>query len=126
MTTRYQLSPSPLGTIFIAADDSCLKTITFDRNEEKIKKTLGICKNASNAIIIKTQQQLQEYFAGKRTEFTLPLRFDGTEFQKQVWQALLTIPYGETRSICHKIKIIYRSLFRRPVNPSFERISTTG
>ena len=45
-----------------------------------------------------TAAQLEEYFAGKRREFDLPLRFNGTEFQRRVWSALMTIPYGETRS----------------------------
>ena len=48
--------------------------------------------------MLKTQQQLQEYFAGQRQQFDVPLDFEGTEFQKKVWQALLSIPFGETRS----------------------------
>ncbi len=48
--------------------------------------------------MLKTAQQLNEYFAGKRQQFDLPLDFEGTAFQQQVWQALLTIPFGETRS----------------------------
>ena len=48
--------------------------------------------------IRKTAMQLDEYFAGKRREFDLPLLFEGTDFQKRVWAALLTIPYGETRT----------------------------
>lgn len=43
-------------------------------------------------------RQLEEYFQGKRKTFKLPLKLKGTEFQKLVWDALLTIPYGETRS----------------------------
>lgn len=42
--------------------------------------------------------QLKEYFAGERKKFSLPLQPEGTPFQKKVWDALLTIPYGETRS----------------------------
>ena len=42
--------------------------------------------------------QLGEYFEGQRTRFTVPLDFTGTAFQREVWQALLTIPFGETRS----------------------------
>ena len=41
---------------------------------------------------------LKEYFDGKRREFDLPLKFEGTDFQKKAWNALLTIPYGQTRS----------------------------
>lgn len=44
------------------------------------------------------EQQLAEYFSGQRKVFDLPLEFTGTDFQKRVWSALLTIPYGETRS----------------------------
>jgi len=48
--------------------------------------------------LLETQKQLTEYFAGKRQQFDVPLDFEGTEFQKKVWQALLSIPFGETRS----------------------------
>ncbi len=41
---------------------------------------------------------MQEYFCGKRKSFQLPLEFIGTDFQKKVWEALLTIPFGETRT----------------------------
>lgn len=47
---------------------------------------------------VSARAQVEEYFAGKRTEFSLPLRPRGTAFQQQVWRALTTIPYGETRS----------------------------
>ena len=49
-------------------------------------------------LVKKTAAQLNEYFAGKRKVFDLPLKPEGTDFQRSVWQALLTIPFGETRS----------------------------
>ncbi len=49
-------------------------------------------------MICRTEGQLEEYMAGTRTEFDLPLKPEGTEFQKKVWNALLLIPYGETKS----------------------------
>lgn len=54
----------------------------------------------SNAVAVlqKTYDQLVEYFQGQRQEFTLPLKPTGTQFQQQVWQALLTIPHGQLRS----------------------------
>jgi methylated-DNA-[protein]-cysteine S-methyltransferase len=57
--------------------------------------------------------ELKEYIAGRRTKFTVPLDLEGTEFQKKVWKALLTIPYGETRS--------YGEIARQVGNPKAAR-----
>jgi len=54
--------------------------------------------NYSNSLLKEAIKQLDEYFSGQRIEFDLPLQFSGTEFQKEVWKALINIPYGETRS----------------------------
>jgi len=62
------------------------------------KKGLAGFVKAETALIKKAAGQLEEYFAGKRKVFSLPLALNGTEFQKSVWRALQTIPYGETRS----------------------------
>jgi len=106
MTIYYQKTTSPIGSIFIAADKNFLRAITFDRNEEKIRATLSRFRHERNAIIKQTQTQLQEYFSGKRTEFDLPIAFTGTPFQNQTWRALLTIPYGETRSYSEQALLI--------------------
>lgn len=50
---------------------------------------------AARAVFMQAQAQLNEYFAGRRHAFSVPLRLQGTEFQKQVWEALLNIPYGQ-------------------------------
>lgn len=97
MITYYQKINSPIGPIVIGADDHALLAITFGHEEDKLKNALDNPTDQSNAIIRDTEKQLQEYFAGKRTEFELPIRFKGTEFQEKTWRALLTIPYGETR-----------------------------
>ena len=55
-------------------------------------------KNVTSPILREAIQQLQEYFAGQRKEFDLPIKMQGTEFQKKVWQALQEIPYGEVSS----------------------------
>ena len=106
MTLHYKKISMPIGTLFIAADATCLRAVTCDRNEEKIRAVLGSCKSGSNTIICSTEEQLQEYFAGKRTEFTLPLQLNGTDFQQKSWQALLKIPYGETRSYSEQASIL--------------------
>jgi len=62
------------------------------------KKTPAGFVKAETPIIKKTAKQLEEYFSGKRKIFDLPVVMNGTEFQKAVWSALQTVPYGETRS----------------------------
>jgi methylated-DNA-[protein]-cysteine S-methyltransferase len=106
MTVCYQKILSPVGSITIGADDTWLRIITFDSNEEKRRKLLLGFKDKTNKIIELTKVQLQEYFSGKRTEFDLPITFTGTNFQEQAWRALLTIPYGETRSYSEQAEII--------------------
>lgn len=98
MTTYYQQISSPAGPIHIVADDTHLVAITFAANWERVQKSVPYNKGDSNEIIDNTRVQLLEYFAGKRTAFDLPVIFHGTEFQERAWCALLTIPYGETRS----------------------------
>lgn len=106
MTICYQKIQTPAGLILIAADDINLRAITFDRNEANIRNSLIDFKHKSNKIIQQTERQLHEYFAGERTEFNLPVIFRGTRFQKKTWQALLTIPYGETRSYSEQAHLI--------------------
>ena len=69
---------------------------------------MGQVKFERNEIIEQTHAQLQEYLAGERSEFDLPIALFGTEFQKQTWQALLEIPYGETRSYSDQANLIGR------------------
>jgi methylated-DNA-[protein]-cysteine S-methyltransferase len=107
MKICYQEITTDIGRVTIAADNNHLRVITFGGNNwDRIKEKLGQVQCEGNAIIQKTQIQLQEYFAGKRTTFEIPLAFTGTEFQQQSWQALLTIPYGETRSYADQAKLI--------------------
>ncbi len=106
MTKYYQTFSSPIGRIHIIADNTSLRSITFDCNWQAVNKTAGDIKPEHNGITEQTLSQLQEYFAGKRTAFDLPIGFRGTEFQQQAWQALLSIPYGETRSYSEQARLI--------------------
>lgn len=82
---------SPIGNILISADDNYLYGVSFT---DSIKNNDLI----PNPIIQKTIQQLNEYFLGKRKSFNLPINPVGTDFQKRVWEELIKIPYGETRT----------------------------
>jgi methylated-DNA-[protein]-cysteine S-methyltransferase len=55
-------------------------------------------EDSAHPMLVEAERQLQEYFSGARTRFTVPLDIAGTPFQRQVWEALRSIPYGETRS----------------------------
>ena len=68
-----------------------------NENPNRVKMA-ELSEDLQHPILQETVKQLNEYFQGQRQIFDLPLDFEGTEFQHKVWQALLTIPFGETRS----------------------------
>jgi methylated-DNA-[protein]-cysteine S-methyltransferase len=82
-----------IGKIGIAEENGSITNLYFSETVADAKAILE-----ETVILKKTNQQLQEYFAGKRKVFELPLAPKGTEFQQKVWQALKEIPFGETRS----------------------------
>lgn len=100
---------SPVGMLTLVGSDDGLAAVLWE-NEKPNRVRLHIIKeDVTHPVLLNAEKQLQEYFAGKRTTFDLQLDFAGTTFQKKVWQALLTIPFGETRSygqIAHQIQHI--------------------
>lgn len=84
----------PIGRLGIAEDGNGITDIFFPKE----KKQFEDVEEKETELIQKAKKQLDEYFAGTRREFSLPLSLKGTEFQKRDWEALCTIPYGETRS----------------------------
>ena len=89
---HYQFLSSPLGQLRLVSNGKALVRIEFpgrhdDDGEER-----------EDAVLRKTTAQLQEYFAGEREAFDLPLAAAGTDFQHSVWHALREIPFGEQRS----------------------------
>jgi len=96
---------TPLGPMLAGATDAgvCLlefiDTKMLETQISRLKRRLRAeFVPGSNRHFKALHQQLQEYFAGKRKEFSLPLVMQGTPFQQDVWKALQAIPYGETRS----------------------------
>jgi methylated-DNA-[protein]-cysteine S-methyltransferase len=91
MTTYTSYYSSPVGTLKIACTDQHVQAVIFlDDNE--------IAGNDEHLLLQTCCQQLDEYFAGQRKEFDLPLEQPGTGFQQKVWQLLLKIPFGKTVS----------------------------
>ena len=87
-TAQYITS---LGVIQIVYEDKALLAISFTNEWNSVE-------NTSSSLSDLAFFQIEEYFQGKRKKFDLPFKLQGTEFQIRVWQALLDIPYGETRT----------------------------
>jgi methylated-DNA-[protein]-cysteine S-methyltransferase len=90
--------PSPLSLLEIQATDKGVRSVNFVET-----KKFDEIVNDYNQL---TAKQLEEYFNKKRTEFDLPFDFEGTDFQIRVWQALLKIPFGKTKSYMDIAKIL--------------------
>lgn len=82
-----------IGRIIIAEDGKGISEVLFET-----EKPPENAEEKATPLLLKAKEQLEEYFAGVRMVFELPLSLKGTKFQLEVWEALGTIPYGETRS----------------------------
>ena len=89
---------SPVGRLTLVASERGLAAILWEKDNPRRVPLGELIECDDHPVLLETERQLQEYFAGRRREFVLPLDFRGTEFQRRVWRALLTIPYGQTRS----------------------------
>jgi methylated-DNA-[protein]-cysteine S-methyltransferase len=89
---------SPIGTITLVADDDALVEVHLPNEHSSSATAAEDTSPAEHAVLGRVASQLREYFAGERLEFDVPLAPHGTTFQLAAWQALRTIPYGETVS----------------------------
>jgi methylated-DNA-[protein]-cysteine S-methyltransferase len=98
MTLSHLHYPSPVGRLKLVASERGLMAILWENDDPKRVRLSETVEDTHHTILRDTARQLEDYFAGRRRVFDLPLAFNGTDFQKQVWQALLAIPFGETRT----------------------------
>jgi len=98
---------SPIGLAEIKCSDKGIRSV----------KVVELKEHATNpnAIVLEVKNQLDDYFKGRIKEFDLPLDAIGTDFQKKVWKALLTIPYGVTTSYGEIAKLIGKPTASRAV-----------
>jgi methylated-DNA-[protein]-cysteine S-methyltransferase len=109
MNTFYRVG-SPIGSLLLTSDGSALTGVYMEPQELSIE---GWAEDAALAPLAAAARQLSEYFAGNRRDFDLPMRLEGTAFQRRVWRELVEIPYGKTWS--------YGELARRIGNPNASR-----
>lgn len=94
----YKHIDSPLGKLKVILKDERLAAILWETERPDRVRLGDMSLVESTPMLDEVERQLAEYFAGTRSRFDVPLDFKGTDFQKKVWHALLTIPFGETRS----------------------------
>lgn len=109
---NYTYLETPIGTLLIAGDTEAVRRIDFPKDGKARTPGEGWTESARGPVG-QAVKQLREYFAGRRAEFDLPLKPEGTEFQRTVWRNLQDIPYGET--------ISYGELAKRVGNPKASR-----
>ena len=109
MSLAYKFVKSPVGRLKMVASDKGLVAILWENDNPRRVRLSEMVENHGQPILIAAERQLKEYFSGKRQKFSIPLDLRGTSFQRAVWQSLLAIPFGETRS--------YGQLARQLGNP---------
>ena len=109
----YKLMKSPVGTLRLVASDKGLAGVWFERTRPGRLQPRGEVEDPRHPVLVEAERQLREYFAGRRQSFELELDLVGTPFQRSVWRALLTIPFGQTRS--------YGDIARQVGRPSASR-----
>lgn len=96
--TYYCVYDSPIGPLTLLTNGESLTGLWLPKNGRADSPDHNAVAGDSLAVICGAKEQLDEYFCGRRKDFDLPLGFAGDSFQEQVWEVLLTIPYGETTS----------------------------
>jgi len=109
----YKRIASPVGNLTLAATDDGLAAILWENDRPGRVPLRAAAEENGHPVLVETERQLNEYFAGRRTRFDLKLDVSGTAFQRTVWNALLAIPFGETRS--------YAQIARQIGNPTAAR-----
>jgi methylated-DNA-[protein]-cysteine S-methyltransferase len=99
-TKRYvcSLINSPVGRLKLVGSNDGLAAVLWQNDRPDRVRLAVESEDATHPILRESARQLAEYFAGQRKTFDLPLDPTGTAFQHSVWRALLTIPFGQTRS----------------------------
>ena len=108
--------PSPIGSLTLVAEHGKLTGLYMDTHgRQPGRDVLGSAGDVADEPFASAVRQLDEYFAGRLTAFDLPLEPAGTQFQRRVWSALQTIPYGQTWSYGQLARAIGKASASRAV-----------
>ena len=107
--TSYCILKQPLGDLLLVANENELIGLYFDGHTHVPATRSAWTFDPQHPVLRQAQKQLKEFFAGKRSQFLLPVKFMGTKFQERIWREIARIPFGET--------ISYSELARRAGNP---------
>ncbi|MGE7169735.1 methylated-DNA--[protein]-cysteine S-methyltransferase [Bacillus altitudinis] len=94
----YTVYTAPIGALYILEKGGAIIEVKFDDESFLVKEQRDRFKQEDTPVLKEAKKQLDEYFKGDRKVFDLPLKQAGSPFQEQVWEALSTIPYGESKS----------------------------
>jgi AraC family transcriptional regulator, regulatory protein of adaptative response / methylated-DNA-[protein]-cysteine methyltransferase len=100
---KTSIIETPLGEMLVVSNDEKLYLLDF-KDRKTVAKELTVLQKSNSIIPGETaasrsiKKELKQYLNGELTQFTTPMQLQGSEFQKRVWQALIDIPSGETRS----------------------------
>lgn len=94
----WKVIDSPVGPLKLVASGQALIAVLWGDDDPQRVRLGDLTEDNAHPVLVQTERQLAEYFAGERTTFSITLEMRGTPFQKEVWHALLAIPFGETRS----------------------------
>ena len=121
---RYRMHGSPLGSLLLAASERGLCGLYFDEHRH-FSGPQGWLASEDHPHLQRAAEQLDDYFAGKRRTFDLPLDVAGTPFQLKVWEQLSRVPYGASTSYLlhaqavnagHAVRAVGTAIGRNPVS----------
>jgi len=120
-TAFYTTMDSPIGRLRVSCTQKGLLRLDIGRGSPRDRATQRLEWVESAAKTAPVVRELEEYFSGRRHEFTVPLDLRGTPFQLRVWKALARIPYGKTRSYGDIARQVGRPLAFRAVGQANHR-----
>ena len=106
MATAYSIHASPIGDLLLVTDDTALTRLHVLNGKYVPAVQADWRRDRSHPVLLQTQRELDAYFARQLQAFSVPIAPQGTPFQRSVWAALTTIPYGATRTYAQQAQAI--------------------